>query len=802
MTSYADLHCHSKYSNRPSQFYLKWINARESYTEPRDLYRAMKRRGMNLVTITDHDTIDGVTEIADREDVFISEELSCYFPEDECKVHLLVYGIDEEIHRDLQELRKNIYEVSYYLHEHSIAHSVAHPLFRLNGILDATHIERLFLLFRNFEEVNGGRSRAFNGLISRLLDDLTPESIERLADKHDVTPVGEKPWRRGRTGGSDDHTGLLLASAWTALDGVATPGEFLEGLDGSMARAGGVDGTSSSLAHSIYHGCYHFLRDKVFTDTPMNSDIISAGYITRKVLGEEAVRFSFKDGVKYVAKRLDPRRRKERKKVDTLLSLSEVKSLYREIWNSSPEKRKREDFDRLNEIIFGAVSGLSNSLFEKLLGSFGRKFLQGHLSESISSAGSLASLFTTLVPYLIASSHQNKDRDRLRRIAARFDIAWDYQDDRLAWFTDTFDEVNGVTMTVKRMVGEATARGKDITVICSHDGELDPSIAYRNFPPLGTFQIPGSEYQKIPFPSWLDIVHHCEKEAYTRLIISTPGPVGLSALVASKVLGIKSVGIFHTDIPLYVKIHTDNRTFHDIAWKYITWFYNSLDTIYIASDYYRSYLVDHGFDAGKMRIFPKAVDTEKFNPDMRDPHFWQRWNCDHEVKLLYVGRVVKEKNLDVLAKSFELLSKKRNDMLLVVVGDGPYREELSRRLAGKNVLFTGVLEGTDLSSAYASSDVFVFPSTTDTYGNAVLEAQASGLPAVVTDSGGAQEVIIPDLSGIVTASLDEVALAKAISDILDSPSLRQRMAEESRRLALKRRWEDAVRIFWQQNSGY
>ncbi len=453
-------------------------------------------------------------------------------------------------------------------------------------------------------------------------------------------------------------------------------------------------------------------------------------------------------------------------------------------------------------MIFESVSGLSNRLFERLLGAFGRKFLRGHLNESISSAGSLASLFTTLMPYLIASSHQNKDRDRLRRIAAQFDIAWDYQHDRLAWFTDTFDEVNGVTMTIRRMVGEARARGKDITVICAHEGEPDPTIRCRNFPPLGMFQIPGSEYQKIPFPSWLDIVHHCELEGYTRLVISTPGPVGLTALIASNVLGIKSVGIFHTDIPLYVKIHTENQTFHDIAWKYITWFYNSLDTIYIASDYYRSYLVDHGFDPSKMRIFPKAVDTEMFTPERRDPVFWRRWNCDHEIKLLYVGRVVKEKNLDVLARSFELLSEKRNDMLLVVVGDGPYREELARRLEGKNVLFTGVLEGADLSSAYASSDIFVFPSTTDTYGNAVLEAQASGLPAVVSDTGGAQEVIHPDTSGIVTASMDEVALAKAISAILDSPSLRRRMSEESRRLALQCRWDDAVQIFWKQNSGY
>ena len=122
-------------------------------------------------------------------------------------------------------------------------------------------------------------------------------------------------------------------------------------------------------------------------------------------------------------------------------------------------------------------------------------------------------------------------------------------------------------------------------------------------------------------------------------------------------------------------------------------------------------------------------------------------------------------------------------------------------LKGEKVLFTGILEGRDLTSVYASSDLFVFPSTTDTYGNAVLEAQASGLPAVVTDSGGAQEVISPDKSGIVTASENVDAFAKAIQEILESPSLREKMSAESRRVAKERHWENAFFTFWNQNTG-
>jgi glycosyltransferase involved in cell wall biosynthesis len=800
-TYYTDLPCHSKFSNRPSQFYLKLIGARESYTEPEALHKRLKSRGMDLVTITDHDTIDGVLEIAHLDDVFISEELTCYFPEDGCKVHILIYNIDEGIHRDLLELKNNIYEVSYYLHANSIHHSVAHPLFRLNGILDHSHIERLLLLFRNFEEINGGRSRTFNRLVSDILDGMKPELIEHLVEKHDMVPVGERPWIRGRTGGSDDHTGLLLGSTWTAVDEATDVSSFLQGISGSTVNIGGVDGTSTSLAHSIYHGCYHFLKDKVFKDAPGNSELISAGYITRKILGEDVVKFSLKDSVKYITSKLKFRK-KRKKEDDALLSISEIRNLYRDIWDKPPTLRGNSDFKELNDRIFDTVSSLSNKLFQRLLYNFGHKFLQGHLSESISSVGSLSSLFTILVPYMIASSHQNKDRALLRNIAQNFNVDWEHRKKKLGWFTDTFSELNGVTVTIKRMAKEAESYGKDLQVVCSCEEGFESDINHHNFPPLGTFSIPGSEYQKIPFPSWLEIMRHCEVENFTRLVISTPGPVGLSALIAGKVLGIKMTGIFHTDIPLYVKIHTSNETFEKIMWRFVSWFYNSMDTIYIASDYYRSYLVEHGFDQEKMMIFPKAVDVDMFKPDNRDNSFWQRWNCDNEIKLLYVGRVVKEKGLDVLARSFKKLSKERSDVLLVVVGDGPYRQELANILDGENVLFTGILEGDDLTSVYASSDIFVFPSITDTYGNAVLEAQASGLPAVVTDSGGPQEVIEPEKSGIVTASSNADAFARAIEDILESPSLRERMSIESRRVAEERHWENAFMTFWNQNSSF
>lgn len=130
-----DLHVHSKYSTRPSQWVLQKLGCQECYTEPRTLYRLAKKRGMSLVTITDHNVIDGCLEIAGLPDTFISEEVTTYFPEDRCKAHVLVYDINEKQHQDLQEARENIFDLAQYLQENHIPHVLAHPFWSVNDRL-------------------------------------------------------------------------------------------------------------------------------------------------------------------------------------------------------------------------------------------------------------------------------------------------------------------------------------------------------------------------------------------------------------------------------------------------------------------------------------------------------------------------------------------------------------------------------------------------------------------------------------------------------------------------------------------
>src|SRR3989440_5716197 len=141
--SKCDLHIHSRASARSEEWLFRRFDFPDSCSEPRELHRQLLEHGMDFVTLTDHDTIDGCLEIADLPRTFISEQVTTYFPQDPCKIHLLVWGISEAQHAEIVAARNNIFDLQQYLQEQQLAHAVAHPLYSINGMLTASHLERL-----------------------------------------------------------------------------------------------------------------------------------------------------------------------------------------------------------------------------------------------------------------------------------------------------------------------------------------------------------------------------------------------------------------------------------------------------------------------------------------------------------------------------------------------------------------------------------------------------------------------------------------------------------------------------------
>ncbi|MGB9157688.1 MAG: hypothetical protein WCB20_14445, partial [Chthoniobacterales bacterium] len=181
--SRCDLHIHSKFSARSEEWLFRRFDFPDSCTEPAELYAELRKRGMDFVTITDHDCIDGCLAIGDKSRVFISEQVTTYFPQDPCKIHLLVWGINQAQHQDISVFRSDICELQKYLAENRIAHAVAHPLYSVNGKLTASHLQRLILLFKHFEGINGLRDSLLSDLATKLLRELTPEKIDEFANR-------------------------------------------------------------------------------------------------------------------------------------------------------------------------------------------------------------------------------------------------------------------------------------------------------------------------------------------------------------------------------------------------------------------------------------------------------------------------------------------------------------------------------------------------------------------------------------------------------------------------------------------
>src|SRR6266700_1488049 len=157
--SKCDLHIHSRYSARSEEWLFRRFDFPDSYSDPKELYRQLLAFGMDYVTLTDHDTIDGCLQILDLPQAFISEQVTTYFPQDPCKLHILVWGISREQHRAIESVRDNIFELQHYLQTAQVAHRIVHSLPTLKCQLPSSHLQRLILRFKHFEGIKGLRER-------------------------------------------------------------------------------------------------------------------------------------------------------------------------------------------------------------------------------------------------------------------------------------------------------------------------------------------------------------------------------------------------------------------------------------------------------------------------------------------------------------------------------------------------------------------------------------------------------------------------------------------------------------------
>ncbi|GAB6059128.1 glycosyltransferase [Desulfonatronum parangueonense] len=806
-TTRADLHVHSKSSKRPSQWVLQKIGCAESYTEPSHIHRTLREKGMDLITITDHNTIEGSLEIAHLPDTFISEEITAYFPEDRCKVHVLAYDITEAQHREIQKYRDNVFELAGYLHQDDICHVLAHPLFSVNNKLTKHHFEQLLLLFKHFE-INGARDEHLNTNLLCILEMLAPEDIQRLENVHDRAALPEKPWVKHLTGGSDDHSSLNIARTYTMMPGRRDPAAFLQGIRDGDARFIGKSSSPQTLGHNLYSIAYQFYKQKFQLGKHVNKDIL----------------------LKFIDRNLDPGRENQSGFLGSLHALwsqkirprigsrprgnvpEQLQDLLRHetarlIWNN-PDlmnivRSSGNGREGQGKTWFTFVNQAANQVLKHSADHMLRKIAQGNIFDIFHSLGSAGALYALLMPYFLSYSLFAHDRKFSREVRESFAKdkglpgAADAPRPRVAHFTDTYYEVNGVALTLQQQLSLALATSKDMTIItCAPDEAVPATDGVRNFSPIGVFELPEYPELKLFYPPVLEMMRFCFEKEISHIHSATPGPIGLAALAVAKLMHLPIYGTYHTSLPQYTQCLTQDSAMEEMMWRFTLWYYDQMDVVFAPSRSTADELTAKGLNPEKVRVYPRGIDIVRFHPSKRNGFYEKRFQLRNETKLLYVGRVSREKNLHILEQAFRELARERNDVRLIIVGDGPYREEMERNLSGTPAVFTGYLDGEALAQAYASADIFVFPSTTDTFGNVVLEAQASGLPVIVSSEGGPRENLIPGRTGFIVAAATAEAYRQAVATLLDDPALLRNMQSQARDYMENRSFDQSFDQVW------
>jgi glycosyltransferase involved in cell wall biosynthesis len=476
---------------------------------------------------------------------------------------------------------------------------------------------------------------------------------------------------------------------------------------------------------------------------------------------------------------------------------NDLSKLFGEDWLKDDFATDPQRYEALNRRTFELSSRVANQLLFQFSTRFVERLSAGSIFGSLEALSAAGPILLGAAPYLFSFAHQNRDKAFLNDVRARFHgrPPADLQAKK-AWFTDTLNDVNGVTTLIRNVCRLAEAHEHDLTLVSVAASAPAYPGRVQNFTPVGTFALPDYPTMTLAFPPFLDVLEFCDREQFTELIVSTPGLAGLAALAAGKLLNIPLVGIYHTDLPQYIRYYTDDEAMESAAWRYLSWFYGQMDAVMVPSGAYRQQLVAKGFDENKLRLLPHGTDVQAFHPGRRRPEFWTARGAKEGPVVTYVGRVAREKDLDVLIDIYRRLALERPDVTLAIVGDGPFLPQMKSALQRSNVLFTGFLFDDDLGAAYAASDVFVFPSTTDTFGSVVLEAMASGVPVVVSDRGGARELVEHRRNGLVAQGRSTDAFVEAIGCLLDHPEERLQMGRAGRMQAERCSWDNLYTEFW------
>lgn len=357
---------------------------------------------------------------------------------------------------------------------------------------------------------------------------------------------------------------------------------------------------------------------------------------------------------------------------------------------------------------------------------------------------------------------------------------------KIAFFTDAFyPQINGVSNTLSYLSRYLQSRNIEHVFFApdyGFDSDECAGLPVKRFKGIRPVIYPECRIAYVPLGKMAGLLSDFSPDV---VHIVTEAGMGLSGLRAATALGIPIVMSYHTNFDKCLHFYHLTQL-NEPLWRYMKWFHSfALVNLCPSRDTLES-LKRRGFQ--NLDIWSRGIDLERFRSSRFSPELRDRLEAGNRTVFLYVGRVSAEKGLDVLMESIRIVNEAyENRVQFWITGDGPYLKEI-KSLQMPNVVFTGEKRGEELARIYASADAFVFPSGAETFGNVLLEAMASGLPSVCTDSGGVTDYTVPDENALVCRFGDPVGLSQAIIRLLD-PGLRSRIRFQALRTSQSRSWD-------------
>jgi len=762
------MHCHSTASQESKLGVQRAVGLPECATPPEEVYELAKRRGMDFVTITDHDTIAGGLQIADRPDVFISEELTARFRGEPQAVHVLCYGITAEDHEWLQAHADDVELCAAYMFERELVCALAHPYYTVAAPLSARHRRRLAELFTVWETRNGARARELN----------------RPAATYVATRDGVG------IGGSDDHAGVDIGRTYTEAPPAASPDEFLAHVRAGEVLARGAQGSAAKWAHAAIALAARSLGGpaaETVAAGPRRADPARVMTMVRRLLREADARHGTPSGdlgsddarcllhAWLSAVELD--QLDERELIAYMQSEDfSHEDLYRRACRLH-ERKLRQAVDAALAAVSGQAEVLAaaEGLFEACIAAIPYAPASAFLADEQAKLAAIPDAATRALgrrPGERTGERLHADGERPRADGER---------PRVAILADGIGSTHGVTRTIEEIRARGVP-GFDVEVVGT-----DPQVD-RRLSAVSEIDVPFYPGLRIGVPSLpaaVQTIAGLSGGGYDAIHVCSPGPAGVAGALVARAMNLPLIGSYHTELTAYAGLRAGDERVREAMALAVGAFYGACDVLLSPSPASDAALAAIGMGAERIMRWDRGVDTGRFRPELRG-----HYPLAGELNVLYSGRITREKGVDLLAEAF-LRARSRDPRLhLVLAGGGPEQERV-RALVGEHASFLGWLAGEELARAYASADMFLFPSATDTFGQVILEAQASGLPVIALAHGGPVSLIEHGVSGLLCET-DAQRLAEAVLELASAPLLRERLAAAGLRAARARTWERAL----------